>query len=183
MDVEADLIDRARGGGEPLERLITALWPEAYRVARTILRDAGHAEDAAQEACARIAASLTELRESGAFRSWSYRIVVNEALAATRKRRPAVGLDAAAEAAAVDVDPSEALDLWDALGALSPLRRAAIVLRYHCGFSSREIAAAMGVAAPTVRFHLTAARRELRRALAPRLDSRVRCGKVGSDAG
>ena len=38
---------------------------------------------------------------------------------------------------------------------------------YHCGFTSREIAAAMGLAAPTVRFHLMMARRALRRALLP----------------
>ena len=110
MNVGADLVERARGGGDALEGLIAAVWPDAYRMARTILGDAGHAEDAAQEACARMARSLPELRDAGAFRTWMYRIVVNEALAALRARRSALPLDAAADSG-VPFDRSDALDL------------------------------------------------------------------------
>ena len=180
MNVDGDLVERARGGGDAIEALIEAVWPEAYRVARTILGDMGHAEDAAQEACARMARSLSELRDAGAFRTWMYRIVVNEALAVVRARRPALPLDDVAESG-VAFDRSDALDLHAALASLPAARRAVVVLRYHCGFSSREIAAAMGLAAPTVRFHLMMARRALRRALSPHA-ARLRVKEVRSDA-
>ena len=63
------------------------------------------------------------------------------------------------------VDRSDALDLYKALAALPPVQRAAIVLRYYADLSSAEIAAATGLPASTVRFHLMLARRKLRKVL------------------
>ena len=62
-------------------------------------------------------------------------------------------------------DRSDALDLRDALMKLPVEQRGAIVLHYYVGLNSREIAAATGLAAPTVRFHLMLARRTLHKAL------------------
>ena len=76
LTVGPRVIESAQGGSEALEELIAAVWPEAYRLALVILRDRGLAEDAAQEACAAIARSLTSLKSwmpsrRGAIRSSS----------------------------------------------------------------------------------------------------------------
>ncbi|MBC5829049.1 MAG: sigma-70 family RNA polymerase sigma factor [Candidatus Eremiobacteraeota bacterium] len=68
--------------GDGLERLIIAVWPEAYRIAFSILRDGGLAEDAAQEACATMARQLHTLKNTGVFNAWSYKIIVNHAITA-----------------------------------------------------------------------------------------------------
>jgi RNA polymerase sigma-70 factor (ECF subfamily) len=164
LTLAAAFVERARSGGSDLEDLIAAVWPEAYRIAFAILRDAGLAEDAAQEACATVARSLQTLRNADFFSSWSYKIIVNEALTTARRRLPTEALSAAEESI-VNFDCSDALDLYDALTALPLEQRAAILLYYYAGLNSGEIAEATGVASSTVRFHLMLARRTLRKAL------------------
>jgi RNA polymerase sigma factor (sigma-70 family) len=164
LTLENGLIENARSGGVALERLIAAVWPEAYRIALSILRDSGLAEDAAQEACAAMARSLPTLKRNDAFYAWSYKTIVNHALTAARRRPATRPLDAIAEPA-VHLDPSDALDLHHALAALSFVQRATIILHYYAGLSSAEIAAAPALPPSTVRFHLMLARRALRKAL------------------
>ena len=164
LSLKAALVERARAGGSDLEQLIAAVWPDAYRIAFAILRDAGLAEDAAQEACATVARSLQTLRNADFFGSWSYKIIVNEALTTARRWPPMETLSAAG-ARIVNSDRSDALDLYHALTALPLEQRAAILLHYYAGLNSGEIAEATGIASSTVRFHLMLARRALRKAL------------------
>jgi RNA polymerase sigma-70 factor, ECF subfamily len=59
-------------------------------------------------------------------------------------------------------DPSEAVELIEALKSLPPKQRAALVLHYYGGYKAREIALIVGSTAATVRVHLSAGRRRLR---------------------
>jgi RNA polymerase sigma-70 factor, ECF subfamily len=164
LKIERKLVEQALPGGEGLEPLIRAVWPEAFRLAFGILRDRGLAEDAAQEACAAIARSLSSLKRIDAFPTWSYKIIVNEALSVARRhpRMPSLG---AIPDRTVTVDRSEALDLYDALASLTPVQRATVLLHYHVGLRSAEIGAAIGLPASTIRFHLMRARAALCEAL------------------
>jgi len=164
LALESGLIESARSGGTGLERLVTAVWPEAYRIAFSILRDRGLAEDAAQEACAAMARSLPALKHTDAFCAWSYRIIVSHAITMARRRPRTQMLDALNDRA-IHFDQSDALDLYNALAALPLVQRGAILLHYYAGLNSSEIAAAIGVPSSTVRFHLMLARRTLRKAL------------------
>lgn len=166
MDLYNDLIDGAKSGRAGLEALIAAAWPEAYRIAWSVLRDDGLAEDAAREACVSMARSLDTLKEPGAFRGWFAHIVVNRAISVARKRPRTQSLHAVA-ARAVEFDTSGSMDLHDALAGLSVIQRSAVILHYYAGLSSAEIASATGIPRSTVRFHLMLARRALHRALLP----------------
>lgn len=148
-----------------MERLVTAIWPEAYRLSYTLLGNRAAAEDAAQESCAAVIRSLHALKDPQAFGSWFYRIVANNARTLHRRRVPAEPLDSSA-AAVPHFDNTEAVELHEALHSLSLFQRAAVVLHYYAGFTSAEIAAATGVPASTIRFHLMLARRALRKILA-----------------
>lgn len=172
LAIERKIIESARTSDEALESLIRSVWPEAYRMAFAILRDPGLAEDAAQEGCAAIARSLSQLKDAGAFSAWSYKIIVNQALSALRRRPSMLPLDVQIANRAIDFEPAEALDLYRALATLSPVQRATVLLHYYAGLRSREIASAIGVPASTVRFHLMLARRRLREALS---DGEERC--------
>jgi len=162
--LENGLVDSARLGGPSLERLIVAVWPEAYRIAFSILRDRGLAEDAAQEACASIARSLPTLKSTNGFAAWSYKIITNHAITTARQRSRIQTADALDDRAA-QIDRSDAMDIEKALAALPVAQRSAILLHYYAGLASSEIAAATGLSASTIRFHLMLARRTLRRAL------------------
>ncbi|HZY98194.1 MAG TPA: RNA polymerase sigma factor [Candidatus Baltobacteraceae bacterium] len=164
LSIDPALVTAARSDDVSLELLIVAVWPEAYRLAASILRDRTLAEDVAQEACATMARSLDGLKDVKTFSPWFYRIVSNYAIGAARRRRPTVSIDAVSECS-TQFDSSDALDLYDALAALPIDQRAALVLHYYAGLNSFDIAAVLGVAAPTVRFRIMLARRALAKAL------------------
>src|SRR6185437_1308041 len=100
LKIDPAVVEAAAAGDAPLERLIEAVWPEAYRLAASILRDRSLAEDVAQEACATMARSLPALKDARTFSSWFYRIVTNRAVSVGRARRPTVPIDTAAECGA-----------------------------------------------------------------------------------
>ena len=84
---EADLIRRAVGKEESAIRaIIQANNRRLYRIARSILRDDGEAEDALQEAYLRAFSALNEFRGGSSLATWLTRIVLNEALQRLRRR-------------------------------------------------------------------------------------------------
>lgn len=150
--------DAAIGG------LLEEAWPQAYRIAWTILRDANEAEDAAQEACARALRARESLRDVGAFHAWFYRIVVNEARGRRRRRpnerildEPQTPFDA----------PDDRIDILRAINTLDGHARLAILLFYYVRLSTAEIASVTGSSPLAVRLRLLGARRRLRQVLAP----------------
>ncbi len=164
LEIEPALIKRAQATEAGLEELIRLVWPEAYRIAVSVLRDPGLAEDAAQDACAAIARSLTTLKNIALFRAWSYKIIVNYAISTARRRPHTVTLEGQADRL-IHIDSTDALDLDEALGKLPLQQRGAIILHYYAGLTSGEIAAAVKLPASTIRFHLMLARRALHKHL------------------
>lgn len=165
LEVGGDLIRTAQvEGGDALERVISLVWDEAYRVSASILRDHGLAQDAAQDACVAILRGLTHLRDVGAFKTWSYKIIVSRAVSVARRRRDLQPLEVL-DTQEVRFESEDALDLADALSALPVAQRGAVILHYCVGLTSREIAESTGLPSSTIRFHLMRARRTLRAAL------------------
>lgn len=153
------LVEAARAGDSAgADRLIEAIWPDAYRLARAITGDATGAEDVAQESCIVLYRSISSLRSVEAFRIWFYRIVVREAARHLKRRVNEPLVEAPSPAAS---DPASSIDLWRALAQLAPPLREVIVLRYFEELSSREIAAILRIPDSSVRFRLMIARRRL----------------------
>jgi RNA polymerase sigma-70 factor (ECF subfamily) len=93
---EADLVARARqGDAAAVRRIIRQHNQRLYRIARSIVRDDGEAEDVLQDAYARAFTNLTTFRGEARLGTWLARIVMHEALGRLRGRRPTVELDAA----------------------------------------------------------------------------------------
>ena len=163
----SDLAKSASTGDEQdYEALVRALWPNAYRIAWSVLGDRGAAEDAAQAACAAICTKLRSLSDVRAFPGWSYRIIVSHARDHARararlRRRETIGYEAATGISTRD-DPSARLDLEAAIGMLPEPLRLALELHYFVGLTSSEAGRALGVPAATVRFRLMMARHRLR---------------------
>jgi RNA polymerase sigma-70 factor, ECF subfamily len=167
-DPDGTTIAAAQAGDvAALEALLAAAWPHAYRIALSILRHPMTAEDAAQEACARIVLAIAQLRSSRAFGVWFYRLVVREALAIDRRMRSHEPLDSQMLASASGLtDALVRVDVLRALGELPPCERAVIALHYYADRNSREIAQIIGIPEGTVRYHLARARRRLETLLA-----------------
>lgn len=167
-EAELTTIEAARAGDSAaLDALLRAIWPDAYRIALSILRAPAAAEDAAQEACARMMLAIGGLRSSAAFGVWFYRLVVREALAIERRTRAHDVLDPQTVASASPLtDALVRLDVLRALGALPPRQRAVVALHYYADLNSREIAGILRVPEGTVRYRLSLARRRLETLLA-----------------
>lgn len=154
------------GDAAAMRALLASFWPNAYRIAYSVVQRHHLAEDAAQEASARILTSLGSLRSDEAFAAWARRIVVNEAcqvLRGTWRELPGVPLT---ERMQIEVPSEDGMTLDEALASLAEAYRVPLVLRYYHGLSSSEIGAALGLPAGTVRSRLMEARSRLRGVLA-----------------
>lgn len=159
----ADLVAAACSGDvKSTEKLLELVWPEAYRIARSVFGTRALAEDAAQEACARALIAMPGLKHPERFSIWFYRIVTNEAISQYRRQRrqdPAI-FDSAVRGGA---DTSEdRMDVRRAIDMLPAYLRATIVLFYFADLPTSEIAEIMGTTAVAVRLRLMLARRRLR---------------------
>ena len=141
-----------------------------YRAARAVLDSDADAEDAVSQAILQAWQSLDKLRDKSAARPWLVTIAVNCAYAQRRKRGKVVYLeDITPEPAAPEIFPNDGL--WEAVCALPPERRAAVVLFYYEDMPVDEIARALGVPQGTVKSRLSRARKQLKEML---------CDKEGS---
>ena len=140
---------------DELEALYRAKLPEFRRVAVAIAgdREAGH--DAVQEAFAAAVRKRRSFRRRAPLEAWVWRIVVNKARDARRRRPPAV-----------DPRPSENGHVPEIpLEELTDRQREIVFLHYYADLDYRAIAQALGVSSGTVGATLNAARRTLRTAI------------------
>ena len=138
---------------DELEALYRAKLPEFRRVAAAIAGDRELGHDAVQEAFAAAVRKRRSFRRRAPLEAWVWRIVVNKARDARRRRPPAP-----AQPPVVHV-PDVPLD------ALTERQREIVFLHYYADLDYAEIAAALGVSSGTVGATLTAARRTLRSTL------------------
>jgi RNA polymerase sigma-70 factor (ECF subfamily) len=116
-------------------------------------------EDVAAEAFARALAKWDKVGAMERPTAWVYRVAVN--LARRRARRLAVEQRLFGARTAAERREHQAAETWDAVGALPPRQRLAVVLRYVDDLTEADVAAAMGVSPGTVAATLHAARQRL----------------------
>ena len=167
MQLLSGLAAAAAGGdAAAISDLVEQVWPDAYRIAWSVLGDRAAAEDAAQDACARLLTAISTLRNPEAFGAWFYRIVVNEANRRRRQARQAASVgELSTQADRIDHD--DRIDLERALRALDQKLRVALILRYYFNLSGDRIARIVGCSPLTVRWRLFMGRKRLRAILEP----------------
>src|ERR1700758_2587 len=166
-----------------------------YRLAYRLTGNSHDAEDLPQEVFVRVFRSLDSYIP-GTFEGWLHRITTNLFLdMARRKQRirfEGLGEDAAGRLSGDEPTPAQAFDarhldgdVQDALAALAPEYRAAVVLCDIEGLSYEEVAATLGVKLGTVRSRIHRGRAQLRVALEhrrPRQAARVSAAAATSAA-
>jgi RNA polymerase sigma-70 factor (ECF subfamily) len=163
------LVRRSRQGDrEAFNELVSRYQVPVYRVIRGILANPAECEDVAQEVFLKAYASLARFRGDSGFFTWVYRIAVNEALRA-RKRRSFATLTTGAlpEVEAPprpepEEDAPSLATLERLLGKLNDEFRTIVVLRDVEGLSYQEIAETLEIPMGTVESRLFRARQELR---------------------
>ena len=157
------------------ENIVRAHSARVYRLAYRLTGNRHDAEDLTQEVFVRVFRSLSSYTP-GTFEGWLHRITTNLFLdSARRKQRirfEGLGDEMAHRLPGSEPTPAQAFDdshldddVQDALKALPPEYRAAVVLCDIEGFSYEEIAATLGVKLGTVRSRIHRGRAQLRSAL------------------
>lgn len=159
----ADAVLGAAGAREPtvtraktFDDLFRRRYEPMVRVAYLLLGSRAEAEDVVQDAFARIELRWAKLDNP---EGYLHRVVVNRSNDMLRRRRIEQRFRVLRRDESVELQADE---LGDALAALSPKRRTAVVLRYYAGLREREIAEVMGVRPGTVKSMLHRALAQLR---------------------
>jgi RNA polymerase sigma-70 factor (ECF subfamily) len=151
-----------------LAALFDAHADRLYKLARRLTASADDARDRVQETFLRAAQSLRSVPLGRrAEQAWLVRVLVNIQRDEWRKDAVRARASLVGETSASNIE--SALDarriVWRTLTALTPRRRAVIVLHDLDGLHISEIAQLLGVTTVTVRWHLSRGRRELRQLL------------------
>ena len=166
------------------EEIVREHSPRVYRLAYRLTGDPHEAEDLTQDVFVRVFRSLDSFRP-GTFEGWLHRITTNLFLDKVR-RRQRIRFDALTDELsarlplrASGTDPEQVYamthldgDIQEALNALPPQFRAAVVLADIEGYSYEEVAQTLGVKMGTVRSRIHRGRALLRQSLAHRRPSR-----------
>jgi RNA polymerase sigma-70 factor (ECF subfamily) len=174
IEERAALARLKQGDITALDSLVRQYQVQAVRAATLITRDRALAEDIVQSAFIRAYEKIHQFDLERPFGPWFLRSVVNAALKATQRqaRHSPLPMDNSTGEEVLLEDPGldpEALfiqaettaEIAQALRALSPQQRAALILRYYVGLNATEIAHALACSPSTVRQHLHRARRRL----------------------
>jgi RNA polymerase sigma-70 factor (ECF subfamily) len=181
-DDEARWIARARAGDATAFRhLVDAHSGALFRVCVRITGNRATAEDAVQEALFSAFRHLADFDGRAAFSTWLHRIAVNAALTQIRRRRHLEGAwpqhregDDTVLLEAADESPTPyrhavsaeiRRDVEAELARMTPIERAAFVLRHQEGRSLEEISAALSLNLSAAKQAIFRAVRKLRAAL------------------
>jgi RNA polymerase sigma-70 factor (sigma-E family) len=136
---------------EAFDRLCRKEYVSVVRTAYLITGDREEAVDLAQEAFARAYERWRSVSRMDRPGGWLQRVVANLAISWRRQRRFRADVGAGEVDAVVADEEASDLDLLEALRALTPGQRAAIVLRYYADQPVEEVARALGKRPGTVR--------------------------------
>jgi RNA polymerase sigma-70 factor (sigma-E family) len=164
--------DAARRVSDRRDAAVAALFDQHYaglcRLATLLLDDPSLAEEVVQEAFLRTFAGWRRLRHPERAHAYLRVAVVNQCRSRGRRRTSERRGNRLVWAGTPDIDPAagtegtgEVLAVLDAVRALPPRQREAVVLRYYADLSEAEVAAALGCAVGTVKSQLSKARATL----------------------
>jgi RNA polymerase sigma-70 factor, ECF subfamily len=176
----SDLVLAVRAkDGDPraLEALVERHAPGVRRLTAYLLSDTQDAEDAAQEALAKLCTRIGQFRGEARFQTWLHSLVANTCrdLAVRQRRRRHQPLEAAGEFAGTEVPEDVAVqreqraELRACMARLSEDQRRVLVMKDVLSLSYEQIADAMQMPVGTVKCHAHRGRMRMRDVIDPGL--------------
>jgi RNA polymerase sigma-70 factor (ECF subfamily) len=167
---------RAQDGDRvALAALVERHEPRVRRLAGYLLNDPQDAEDAAQEALAKVLTRIDQVRGEARFATWLYSLVTNTCrdLGERQRRRQHQALETAPEVASslgphdLACQREQRAELARELEGLSNDQRHVMVMKDVLALSYEEIAEVLEMPVGTVKCHAHRGRARMRRALEP----------------
>jgi RNA polymerase sigma-70 factor (ECF subfamily) len=162
MDEDVQYLLKARRYQEALERLLDRYEKKVFRMALTMMRDAGRAEEVTQDIFLKLWRALPGFDGRAALSTWLYTIARNTCLSAVRTEsyRKTVPLDECSQPTVPNTALRD-LALEQCLSKLPDVQREVITLFYLEERSVADVATMLDLPEGTVKSHLHRARRAL----------------------
>ncbi|MFC4101459.1 sigma-70 family RNA polymerase sigma factor [Paenibacillus xanthanilyticus] len=166
------------GDADAFLDLVKQLENSLYAMAKSILSKDEDVADALQETIIKAYKSVTSLREPKFFKTWMFRILINECrnLIAQRSRT-----DVVAEIPTNAVAPTDdyaKIDLREAVDRLEEPQRIAVILHYYEDLPIRQVALALDISESAAKMRLLRARDTLQRSLSTFREGKMSYGSI-----
>lgn len=149
------------GDAESFTELCRRYYPAMVAIAHSMLGDRHLAEDAAQEAFAKAAVKLPQLKKENRFAGWLAVICRNVAKDMARRKENLRTTDDLSMIAATAETDDDAEAVRKALNQLSAPAREVIFLRYYDGMSYEQISSVLGISEQAINGRLRRAKKKM----------------------
>lgn len=168
MELHVDRDEATTASALDFDAFFHAHFVKVARAAAFVSRDEGVGQELAQEAFVRVLQRWTDMASDDHARNFVYKVAINLARSHLRKyaRVRPYGLRVVAERGVEPASSTEdRLELFEALGSLSPRQRACVVLVDYVDMAPEAVARILGTTSATVRVHVMRGRNVLRERL------------------
>ncbi|MWV42490.1 sigma-70 family RNA polymerase sigma factor [Paenibacillus sp. HJL G12] len=156
-----ELIERAKAGdAEAFVALMKHLERSMYGMAKSMLHRDEDVADALQESILKSYKSLPSLREPKFFKTWMFRIVINECNNIL-KQRSSTDMVAEVPPTVARVDEYNSVDLREIVDRLEEPQRMVVVLHYYEDIPLRQVAKLLNISESAAKMRLHRAREVL----------------------
>jgi RNA polymerase sigma-70 factor (ECF subfamily) len=152
----------AKGDSGAFAQLFHHYYPMIYAFAYRLSLNTGDAQDIAQETFIKAARSIGAFRGDASFKNWLYQIASNSHRDFHRRKLRETRVEDELAAAVETAQNADFGAVNEALGALSPDHRQAVVLVYYEGLNHAQAARVCGCAETTISWRLFLAKRKLK---------------------
>ncbi|CAH8773168.1 sigma-70 family RNA polymerase sigma factor [Paenibacillus dendritiformis] len=178
MDVHKEYILKAQAGdSEAFIHLMQEMELPLYRMALLMVKQEADCADAIQETMLKAYKSIHSLREPEFFKTWLYRILINECNKILKKRSQAVTIEECPYPSANSMEYDK-IDLHEAVDRLDENLRVVIVLHYFHDLPIHQIADVLDISAGAVKTRLHRARKTLLSWLSNNPEGEMNCGTL-----
>jgi len=149
------------GNAEDFTELCQRYYPAMVAIAHSILGDRHLAEDAAQQAFAKAAVKLPQLKQESRFAGWLAVICRNIAKDMARRTDNLHSTDDLSTVAAKSSDDETTEVVREAISKLSASARELVFLRFYDGMSYEQISAVLGISEQAINGRLRRAKKKM----------------------
>ncbi|WP_019911378.1 sigma-70 family RNA polymerase sigma factor [Paenibacillus sp. HW567] len=150
-----------RGNNEAFIQLVQGFELQMYQVAKSIVKKDEDCADAMQEATLKAFRSISGLKQPEFFKTWLFRILINECNMILRRRVQTVAITESPSEMNNRLSVAESMDLRTAVLQLEEITRNIVILHYYQGFPLQHIADLLEISEGAVKTRLHRARKTL----------------------
>ncbi|QWU13801.1 RNA polymerase sigma-70 factor, ECF subfamily [Paenibacillus sophorae] len=166
MSMEQEVQLAKQGDREAFIRLMRQMEQGLYNTARAMVKKDEDIADALQETILKAYKSLDTLREPSFFKTWVFRILINECSSILKKRSRSVTMEALPETQDTS-DNMASVELRMAVDKLEDQQRIVVVLYYFQDMPLKQVADTLQISESAVKTRLYRARKTLMEEIQP----------------